>query len=361
MPLYLRPAFLAVPSVLGLAFASAWFALRRAAPDRPTVTRRRRRSKAVVRELERMEASARAGDALSFLRAAQAALGRAESQSDEIRQLFALADEANYSGRAPATLDFARWTRVVRDHCAQALLLVVLIMGGWQAHAQPAGQSAPGQSTMDQTTAEPSASGQSGGPAATVLSAAALYNLANAYAREGRAGMAVLNYERALLLAPDDPDIEANLRYVRQATRLPDEPRSRFAGLGLVAGPTALAWLGVAGMVIAAAALLAARHWRRRRRRLVCVVAVFIGAALVALTVCNAVLVWPALHESVVVAASAAARVAPAPLGDPLFTLPEGDTVRMTAEHEGFFLVKTSKGQTGWVAQAELAAVVPRD
>jgi hypothetical protein len=28
--------------------------------------------------------------------------------------LFALADEANYSGREPTTIDFARWTQVVR-------------------------------------------------------------------------------------------------------------------------------------------------------------------------------------------------------------------------------------------------------
>ena len=33
----------------------------------------------------------------------------------------------------------------------------------------------------------------------------------NSYARAGKPGLAVLNYERAALLAPDDPDINANL------------------------------------------------------------------------------------------------------------------------------------------------------
>src|ERR1700677_2919513 len=46
-------------------------------------------------------------------------------------------------------------------------------------------------------------------------SSTALYNLANAYARDGKPGMAVVNYERARLLAPDDPVIEANLVLVR--------------------------------------------------------------------------------------------------------------------------------------------------
>ena len=39
-------------------------------------------------------------------------------------------------------------------------------------------------------------------PADTAYSAAGLYNLANSYARAGKPGMAVLNYERASLLAP---------------------------------------------------------------------------------------------------------------------------------------------------------------
>ena len=47
-------------------------------------------------------------------------------------------------------------------------------------------------------------------------------------------------------------------------------------------------------------------------------------------------------------------------MGEPLFTLPEAETVRMTAAHEGFVLVQTRTGKTGWVASANLAPVVPR-
>src|SRR5580700_12044574 len=59
-------------------------------------------------------------------------------------------------------------------------------------------------------------------------SAPALYNLANAYARAGQTGLAVLNYERARLLDPQDPDIDANLRQVREAVGLAPESRSAF-------------------------------------------------------------------------------------------------------------------------------------
>jgi hypothetical protein len=81
--------------------------------------------------------------------------------------------------------------------------------------------------------------------------------------------------------------------------------------------------------------------------------------AMMGLTVANAAVVWPRLHEAVVIAGNTAVRVSPAPMGDPLFALPEAETVKMTAEHEGFVLVRTRAGRTGWVARASLAPVVP--
>ncbi|EKD35928.1 MAG: hypothetical protein ACD_75C01720G0002 [uncultured bacterium] len=54
----------------------------------------------------------------------------------------------------------------------------------------------------------------------TGFSAAVLYNLANSYARAGKIGPAVLNYERALRLAPGDSDISGNLDLVRKESGL---------------------------------------------------------------------------------------------------------------------------------------------
>src|SRR6266481_3977785 len=81
-------------------------------------------------------------------------------------------------------------------------------------------------------------------------SAPALYNLGNAYARGGKPGLAVLNYERARLLEPNDPDLDANLRHVREASGLPPESRSRFERLAGFASPRILAWVGVLGLVV---------------------------------------------------------------------------------------------------------------
>jgi uncharacterized protein YgiM (DUF1202 family) len=37
-----------------------------------------------------------------------------------------------------------------------------------------------------------------------------------------------------------------------------------------------------------------------------------------------------------------------------------GETVTVCAEHQGFVLVQTSTGHSGWVARVDLARVVPQ-
>jgi hypothetical protein len=195
-------------------------------------------------------------------------------------------------------------------------------------------------------------------PAQAGYSAAGLYNLANAYARQGKPGMAVLNYERASLLSPNDPDIDANVSYVRASSHVPAPPRSTFDRVVRIASPFALSWIGVIGLVIVGVSALAAQLSSRRRwmRRL----GMLFGIAMISLTVANGVALWPILHEGVVISAATPVRVSPVPMGDSLFVLNEADTVKITAEHEGFWLVQSRAGRTGWVSRSNVAPVVPR-
>jgi hypothetical protein len=190
-------------------------------------------------------------------------------------------------------------------------------------------------------------------------SSSALYNLANAYARAGKPGMAVVNYERAGLLAPGDPDIERNLLIVRHSLGFPVEPKSRLERVLGAVGPWAASWMGVIGLTLVGAALMAGRlaashRWASRA-------AVFVGIALIGVTVSSGVSLWPRLHEAIVIAGAAPVRVSPAPMGDMLFALKEAEAVRLSGEHEGFFLVRTSAGRTGWVWHTDLVPVVPRN
>ncbi|HEX3397554.1 MAG TPA: BatD family protein [Steroidobacteraceae bacterium] len=136
IPLYLQPRFLGIPSFIVLAFAAGLVgARRRGSLGVSAYASDRAASKAANRVLAQMQAAARSGNAAVFFESAriamQALLARrwrvepedvtsAEVEArvgaqDDICQLFALADESKYSGRAPKAADFARWLRIVRE------------------------------------------------------------------------------------------------------------------------------------------------------------------------------------------------------------------------------------------------------
>jgi tetratricopeptide (TPR) repeat protein len=189
------------------------------------------------------------------------------------------------------------------------------------------------------------------------LSANALYNLGNAYARANQPALAILNYERARLLAPDDPDIEANLRIVRTAANQPSPAPTQLARAVAVLPPTLTAWLGVVGVLCLGGALIAGLKSTSRaglRRS-----SVVVGIALLGWTGVSAVVFWPAVHAAVVVTDAAPVRVSPVPMGDPLFTLPLAETVEVTAAHEDYVLIRTRAGKAGWAARANVVPVVP--
>jgi tetratricopeptide (TPR) repeat protein len=189
-------------------------------------------------------------------------------------------------------------------------------------------------------------------------SAAGLFNRANACAREGKSGLAILNYERALLLAPNEADIAANLHFVRAKAGLPDAPENWFTRGLRYARPNTLAWLGSLGLVLAGMSLLLVRLYPKRRLALRSLT--FAGVLLVATAIGSAITMWPRINEAVVISREAPARIAPVSAAEAAFKLHEGETVTMRAEHQDFALVQTSAGRSGWVARADLARVMPQ-
>jgi len=141
-PPYFERPFLGVTSTVALLFGGGWVALRRR--ERKTHdlqgARERSRSQMLHALLERMAAASAAGDEGAFFNAARSALqqslgarwllpperisladvdGRAEgADRADLRQLFMLADEANYSGGPLQAADFERWTELVRRQFA---------------------------------------------------------------------------------------------------------------------------------------------------------------------------------------------------------------------------------------------------
>jgi hypothetical protein len=126
-PLYLHPLFLGCESALALLFGVGWIAMHRreriAHDERRQ--RERRQREALDGLLGQMAVAAAAGDAAPYFNSARAALrqvsgvdeldDRFAAESDDVKQIFSLADEANYSGVKLKAADFERWTRAVHE------------------------------------------------------------------------------------------------------------------------------------------------------------------------------------------------------------------------------------------------------
>jgi hypothetical protein len=238
-----------------------------------------------------------------------------------------------------------------------AALTASLLFGIGAAQAQAvAAQAAP----VETAPAEAAPAQAVPVEAARGYSAAGSYNLANAYARQGKIGMAVLNYERARLLSASDADLDANLNYVRASAHLPVPPRNAFDRAARMVNPFAAAWIGIVGLMIAGVCAVSGQFSSSSRRPWLRRLAAVVGIAMFCLPFCNGIALWPLLHEGIVISAATPVRVSPVPMGDSLFVLPEAEAVSITAEHEGFLLIETTAGRSGWVSRANVASVVPR-
>jgi hypothetical protein len=199
--------------------------------------------------------------------------------------------------------------------------------------------------------------------APTGYSAPALYNLGNSYARGGRPALAVLNYERARLLAPLDPDIRANLRHVRDAAGLPAQTGGWLSRHGRFANPDTMYWLGVLGLSLGGTSLLLRRLAKdrpRSRHRGVLTAGAALGLLLTVLALWDSLATASILAQSVVMQPSPASA-SPIQGADPLFTVPQADVVGVRDEHAGFALIRDSQGREGWVASSNLTAIIPAD
>lgn len=188
-------------------------------------------------------------------------------------------------------------------------------------------------------------------------SAPVLFNLGNAWLNAGQTGRAILNYERALRLSPDDAAIRTNLNWARQRAGLGAAEYSFWEKVARVLSLDTLAWTLVWSSALLCAVVLASRllpRFPRGVKRGVAVVAAF--GVFVAVT--GMTLQWPERDRAVVLDSNAAARIAPAEAAGVVFDLNAGENVSATRSHNGYVLVRRRDGRSGWVKEAAVERVI---
>lgn len=192
------------------------------------------------------------------------------------------------------------------------------------------------------------------------------YNLGNSYYRLGQQGLAVLNYERGLLLAPHDKDLLHNLAVVR--SELPDNlevippfflkrwwetlvrglPSGGWATLGLI-----FLWAGLAGF----------GFWITGRTRKFKVWGFFLGLILVFLAIPAFTLSFArkAMEldsgKAVIISNEITLRSAPDPESSPILALHGGTTVELLDAIGDWHKVLLSNGDQGWLPASAVEEV----
>ena len=191
------------------------------------------------------------------------------------------------------------------------------------------------------------------------FSAPVLFNLANAYYHDGNLGLAILNYERAQLLAPGDADIAFNLHLARAKAGLADRPKVWFDRAARFFSLDTLSWIGAAAVLLIAAGI-AGRQFTQRHRfgwraGMTASVCVFLA------TMLAVGIRWSELHRAIVTVKNTPVYISPVTVGQPLYTLGEGQAVALRNAHGEFVLVETSDGHRGWVKRDACEPAHPRD
>ncbi len=196
-------------------------------------------------------------------------------------------------------------------------------------------------------------------------SAGLYYNIGNAYFKANELGRAILYYERARRLAPNDADILANLELARSlgADEIVPLPRFWLFRVGswwmnlfprsLLIGLTAGGYLMAAGAVVGLVLRLGAASWGRR--------AAVVGGILVLVLGTTLAVRETGLgqaRQAIVLAAEVGVQSAPS--DDPalqLFVIHEGTRVRVDRRSEEWLEVVLDDGKVGWVRAEVLEEV----
>lgn len=197
-----------------------------------------------------------------------------------------------------------------------------------------------------------------------IISGALYYNLGNVYFKLNQPGRAILNYERALRLSPQDEDLLANLSYVRslleqaQPTEELQWGERVVLALSDLFSPSgwALAVLGCWNLLFV---LLLAALFVNRIRRFALRLAWGLGFVTVVCFALTFVKIETAGHgqEGIVIQKEVDVRYSPTLLGSVAFQLHEGIKARIIRCEGQWCYIRLTRDKSGWVERGMIETI----
>lgn len=197
-----------------------------------------------------------------------------------------------------------------------------------------------------------------------VTNSAAYYNLGNAYFRVKKVGLALLNYEKARKLAPNDPDILANIRFANSVLidRIP-VPQQTFFGAILFRLHTLFPlntqlWL-LFFLLLALCILFSAGLYASQNARLwIIYLSSLLVLATCALGASAGVKIYSSERAGYAIVLVPSLDAKNEPNGNKLiFTVHEGTKFRLRKSLGEWSLVSLPTGMSGWVLTSSLGKI----
>lgn len=192
------------------------------------------------------------------------------------------------------------------------------------------------------------------------------FNYANACYKSGQLGMAILNYERALVLCPSYEDAKVNLAFVNAQITDKIEPLQEFfvrqwiEDLGVLLTSNQWAYTSIIAFTVCLLLILlyvfSARRWMRKFGffgSLVCLL-ITISALSYSFSAKNKSINHP---DAIVMVGSMSVKSAPDESGTELFVLHEGTKVTVKSELSNWVEVRIADGHVGWVKRSQIEQI----
>lgn len=188
------------------------------------------------------------------------------------------------------------------------------------------------------------------------VSAELLGNLADSYAAAGQTGEAVLNYERALRLAPSNAVLRADLQQLRKETGLFQKQTWPERLAGLLGADQWLLLSGAAFVLLSLTMLTVGVLGRKRFPQAGRLNFLFFIITLASLP--PALFRYQSWQDGVVISSNAELLISPFAEAEPVSKLKEGGIVRpLDKEHGQYVLVRAASGQQGWLEKSSFQQI----
>jgi tetratricopeptide (TPR) repeat protein len=186
-------------------------------------------------------------------------------------------------------------------------------------------------------------------------SSALLFNLGNAYFKNGQLGRAIAAYRQAQQLNPRDPDIRANLKFALNA--VPgnpgrDSPLDRALGL-LTLNERGL-WTTIALWILFGSLIIAQARPNLRNNFRSITVAAGIFAALFGAWYLQGLIARATEREVVVIAPTSIVRFGPLEESQVSFNVRDGNVLNLLGTKDRWLQVADASNRIGWIQQSDV-------